>query len=109
MAGVREPDGVADRLTTMALHHPETAARLRRTAILMAVGVFVLTASFTVDFLRPVASGSIRAEGRVVNISKRRILADAELHDDSERLVARGRGTFMRSNIALGPEVGYRE
>lgn len=70
--------------------------------------VFVLTASFTVDFLRPVAAGTIRAEGRVVDVSRRRILADAELHDQDGRLVARGRGSFMRSSIALGPEVGYR-
>ncbi len=69
--------------------------------------VFVLTASFSLDFLRPVSKGRIRAEGRIEHASKRRFIARADLFDDSDRLIAVGQGSFMRSSIRLGPEVGY--
>jgi uncharacterized protein (TIGR00369 family) len=69
--------------------------------------VFVLTASFTVYLLRPISSGTMRATGRVMHASRRLFVAEAELVDDDGRKIAAGSGTFMRSTIALGPEVGY--
>ena len=69
--------------------------------------VFVLTASFNLYLTRPVAEGEMRAEGRVVHRSLRLILAESELSDGRGRPVARGSGSFMRSDIRLGPEVGY--
>ncbi|NIR44364.1 MAG: PaaI family thioesterase [Gemmatimonadetes bacterium] len=70
--------------------------------------VFVLTASFTVHLLRPVSEGVLRATGHVVHRSRRVYVAESELTDDEGEQVARGSGIFMRSRIALGPEVGYR-
>lgn len=69
--------------------------------------VFVLTASFTLYLIRPVSEGELRGRGRAVHRSQRLILADSELTDDRGRPVARGSGTFMRSSVRLGPEVGY--
>jgi uncharacterized protein (TIGR00369 family) len=69
--------------------------------------VFVLTASFNLYLTRPVAEGEMRAVGRVVHRSLRLILAESELADGRGRPVARGSGSFMRSDIRLGPEVGY--
>jgi uncharacterized protein (TIGR00369 family) len=69
--------------------------------------VFVLTASFTVYLLRPVTSGELRATGRLVHASRRLYVAEAEVVDADGRKVASGSGTFMRSTIALGPDVGY--
>lgn len=69
--------------------------------------VFVLTASFHVHFLRPVSEGRLRATGRVVHRSRTLFLAEAELFDSRERPVGRGSGSFMRSGIALTPEIGY--
>jgi uncharacterized protein (TIGR00369 family) len=69
--------------------------------------VFVLTASFTIYLTRPVTEGTLRASGRVVHRSRSVFLAEAELRDGQQRLVARGSGSFMRSAIALTPEVGY--
>ena len=66
-----------------------------------------LTASFTIYLLRPVTSGELRAAGRIVHASRRQYVAESELVDGDGGLVARGSGTFMRSTIALGPEVGY--
>jgi uncharacterized protein (TIGR00369 family) len=70
--------------------------------------VFVLTVSFTVYFTRPVSGGEMRAVGRVVHSSQRLFVAEAEVTDSEGRVVARGSGTFMKSNVPLTPEIGYR-
>jgi uncharacterized protein (TIGR00369 family) len=69
--------------------------------------VFVLTVSFTIYMTRPVAKGILRARGRLTHESKRLFLAEAELFDSRKRQIARGSGSFMRSTIALSPELGY--
>jgi hypothetical protein len=38
----------------------------------------------------------------------RQFLAEAQLLDSELQLVGHGSGMFVRSSIALGPEVGYR-
>jgi uncharacterized protein (TIGR00369 family) len=73
----------------------------------LVTDVFVLTASYNVYLTRPVTEGLLKASGRVVHRSRSLFLADAELVDDQQRLVARGTGSFMRSTIALTPDVGY--
>jgi uncharacterized protein (TIGR00369 family) len=70
--------------------------------------VFVLTVSLNVYLTRPISEGTITAKGRVVHSSRRLIIADAEAVDGEGRPLARGTGTFMRSKIALTPEIGYR-
>ncbi len=70
--------------------------------------VFVLTASFNVYLTRPVTGGELRATGTVVHRSQNLTVADAVLADSAGRQIARGSGTFMRSRIALTPEIGYR-
>ena len=69
--------------------------------------VFVLTASYNLYLTRPVSEGTLRAEGRVVHRSRSLFLAEAELFDSDDRQVGRGSGSFMRSTIALTPDVGY--
>jgi len=69
--------------------------------------VIVLTVAFTVHFIRPVSEGVITATGRVVHRSRRMLIADVEAVDSAGRVVARGTGTFMRSETPLGPELGY--
>jgi uncharacterized protein (TIGR00369 family) len=73
----------------------------------LVTDVFVLTASYNIYLTRPVTGGILRATGRVVHRSRTLFLAEAELVDGEERHVARGSGSFMRSNIALSPQVGY--
>lgn len=70
--------------------------------------VLVLTASFEVHYLRPVVEGELVAEGRVLHHSRRRILAEAVTRDGRGKVVARGTGTFMPSDIALDDLEGYR-
>ena len=67
----------------------------------------VLTASFNIYLLKPVSKGTITARGRVVHQTLRVFLAEAELLDSRNRVLARGSGSFMRSQIKLTPDVGY--
>jgi uncharacterized protein (TIGR00369 family) len=69
--------------------------------------VFVLTSVFTIHLLRPAAEGNLTAKGRLVNGGARQFLADAQLFDDAGKLIAHGVGTYVRSKIALTPELGY--
>jgi len=69
--------------------------------------VLVLTVTYNLVLLRPVTEGLITAVGRLVHNSRSLLVAEAELRDHPGKQVARGSGTFMRSTIALGPEVGY--
>ena len=69
--------------------------------------VFVLTASYNIYLTRPVSEGTIVAKGRVVHRSRQLFMAEAELLDGHSRQVARGSGSFLRSSIALTPEIGY--
>jgi uncharacterized protein (TIGR00369 family) len=73
----------------------------------LVTDVFVLTVTYTVYLTRPISEGEMHARGRVVHRSKNLIIADAELLDSSDRQIARGSGTFMRSQIPLSPAIGY--
>ena len=70
--------------------------------------VFVLTASFTVEFFRPVVSGALRAVGEVTKPGRNMIFASSHLYDTGGNEIGRGTGIFARSKIALTPDVGYR-
>ncbi len=69
---------------------------------------FALTASFHVEFFRPVAAGLLCAEGRVHKPGRTLMFASAEVYDEDGRLVAKGTGTFARSPIALQSVPTYR-
>ena len=52
------------------------------------------TVDLRIDWLRPARKGDLTATGRVVKAGRRLCVADAEVHDENEVLVAVGRGTF---------------
>lgn len=66
------------------------------------------TARFDVDLFRPISGGEMVAVGRVAHATRRLIVADAALEDERGRSIGRGSGTFMRSDVRLAPELGYR-
>lgn len=70
--------------------------------------VFVYTTSYNIQILRPVSTGHIKAIGEVKFKSKNLFIADSELYDDNNTLVARGSGNFMKSRIALDESIGYK-
>ncbi|MGE7204573.1 PaaI family thioesterase [Sphingomonas sp. NPDC019816] len=69
---------------------------------------FLLTTQFNLLLTRPMKAGAVVAEGRWVSGRRRVFVADARLIDASGEEVARGTGTFMRSQIALADLPGYR-
>lgn len=69
--------------------------------------VFVLTVSYNVYFTRPISEGVMKADGKVVEASRRLIIAESVIVDSEEGEIARGSGTFMRSKVRLTEEIGY--
>lgn len=69
--------------------------------------VFVYTVSFNTQLLRPIKQGMVKSVGEVKFKSSELFIADAILYDEKGRIVGRGTGNFMRSKIALSPEIGY--
>lgn len=69
---------------------------------------FVVTVSFNTYLLRPVTEGILRAEALVTSTSKNLFVAEAILFGSSDREVARGSGTFMRSRISLEQVKAYK-
>lgn len=68
---------------------------------------FLLTVSFNLYFSRPVTGGVLHGVGRVAHRSRNLYVAESELTDERGRSVGRGSGSFMRSAMTLGPDVGY--
>ena len=69
--------------------------------------VFILTASFTIDFRRPVSEGPMIATGTVTGTEGRRIFASGTIVDGDGNELASGRGVFVRSRTRLSAELGY--
>jgi len=70
---------------------------------------FLLTTQFNLLLTRPLRAGPVVAEGRWISGRRRVFVADARLIDAIGEEVARGTGTFMRSQIALGSLPGYAQ
>jgi uncharacterized protein (TIGR00369 family) len=70
--------------------------------------VFLLTSSFNVNLIRPVASGKIRAVGKLKSQSKNLLIAESTIYNEEGKEVAFGVGTFMKSGVELTPEIGYK-
>ncbi len=69
--------------------------------------VFVLTVSFYIHLFRPVASGDMKAIGKVLQASKNIFIAEATLTNSGGEEIARGIGTYVRSKALLSPDIGY--
>jgi uncharacterized protein (TIGR00369 family) len=72
----------------------------------LVTDVFVLTSSFTVYLLAPVADGEMISTGKVVHHSKRLYVAESVI-EVAGKTVARGNGTFMRGSTRLDAILGY--
>lgn len=70
--------------------------------------VFVLTTSFTINLLRPVQKGKIKAIGKVKHIGGRNFVAESALYNEEGVMVACGIGNFTKSKVRLTTEIGYQ-
>ena len=68
---------------------------------------FVLTLTFDVAFYLPITAGEMVATGRVTHASGRIIHAESQLTDGAGVVYASGRGTFVKSSLALSTIAGY--
>jgi len=69
--------------------------------------VFVLTAQFSVQLMRPVVQGRLRAEGRVTKPGRRMTFAEATLYGPDGKVLAKGHGSFAVSELKLVDVPGY--
>lgn len=69
--------------------------------------VFVLTASFTTYFTRPVSSGFLKSVGNMVNSTKSQFICEAVLYDSNDQEIGRGSGMYVRSKMKLHEGIGY--
>lgn len=69
--------------------------------------VFVLTTNFNINIVRPVNHGKMRSIGKIKSTSKRLYIAESEMYDEKDRLVAFGLGHFMKSRTLLEDIPGY--
>lgn len=70
--------------------------------------VFVLTTSFQIYLMRPVIYGQLKAVGKVVSASRKSFIAEAVLYNDKGKEIARGSGNFVKSDIKLSEDIGYK-
>ncbi len=68
---------------------------------------FVLTTSFTTYITRRVASGKMKAIGKVVNSNKSQFIAESVVYDAQDREIGRGSGIFVRGKLPLVDAAGY--
>lgn len=69
--------------------------------------VFLLTASFTINFLRPVKTGKLTAFGQLKHAGKELLVAESKLFDQRGREIGFGTGNFAKSKVILTEEIGY--
>ncbi|MBD1397204.1 PaaI family thioesterase [Pontibacter sp. JH31] len=64
----------------------------------LVTDVFIVTASFQINLLRPVSGGTLKAAGIVRSVGKNLYVAEATLQNERGKEVAFGTGQFMRTN-----------
>lgn len=69
---------------------------------------FVVTSSFHLHLMRPVTSGLLKSVGTLRKAGKALIIAEAVLIGEDGKELASGSGSFARSPLKLGPDLGYR-
>lgn len=78
---------------------------------LLKEGQTLRTISLHVDFFRPISSGDIVIEGRVIDQSKSLIHVEVTFRNDSDHLAAKARGTLFiveRPSVETEPKQAIR-
>ena len=70
--------------------------------------VFVLTTSFNIHLIRPANQGKITAKGKVKSKSRNLFIGEATLFNEKGKEIAFGTGNFVKSNVKLTEEIGYK-
>lgn len=73
-----------------------------------AEDVFVLTAGFETKFLRPISSGKIISKGEILKDLGNKFEAGAKLFNEEGKLIASGKGIFVKSKMLLSEIDSYK-
>ncbi|MFT6053328.1 MAG: hypothetical protein ACJAS3_000030 [Roseivirga sp.] len=68
---------------------------------------FLLTKSYTVHFRRPVMEDTLTAIGKVIEVNEREIVASSEIFNRAGKLVANGKGVFVKGIKRLDELKGF--
>ncbi|MFT7268309.1 MAG: hypothetical protein ACI905_000512 [Roseivirga sp.] len=68
---------------------------------------FLLTKSYTVHFRRPVMEDTLTAIGKVIEVNEREIVASSEIFNSAGKLVANGKGVFVKGIKRLDELKGF--
>lgn len=68
----------------------------------------MVTASLTIDFMRPVTEGTLSARGRVVRIEGRKHFTEATLVDDKGATVAKAHALFLPAKMTYDDVPTYQ-
>lgn len=66
-------------------------------SLVATTGRGVPTVDLRIDYLRPAAQGDLTAHGHVVKLGRQFSVAQAEVVDDSGKVLASGRGVYLTS------------
>jgi len=69
--------------------------------------VFLLTASFTTYFIRPISAGTIQSIGCVTAQTKSQFIAESIAYNAEGKEIGRGSGIFVRGKQPLTHALGY--
>lgn len=69
---------------------------------------FMVTATYTIKFLKPIQSGLITATGIVTQSSGKRFTSESRLINEQGELLAEGSGIFVPSNTLWTSLSGYQ-
>lgn len=70
---------------------------------------FLYTVNFQIQIVRPVKTGMLHAEGKIIKPGNNVVLSESRLYDAKNRLLAIGSGQFMKSSVALSSIESYNK
>ena len=70
--------------------------------------VLIITKSFEINFLKTVKTGKLIAKAKFSEKTMGNYIAIAELYDDQENLIGKGKGIFRRSKLQLDKINNYQ-
>lgn len=68
---------------------------------------FLYTKEYQIRFKRPVTGGKLIAKGRLLEKGDHEWTAISEIIDENGKIVASGKGVFVKSNLKLIDQKGY--
>jgi len=67
---------------------------------------FLLTKSFSIEFLRPHFDGLITAKAKLISEEGEKFFCEGELFNNEGKIIAKGSGDFVRSKLPLKELIG---